>query len=110
MNAAFRCQNRPAHVCKSIAEKRGVQFHDVMLRFKPGDMPRSAVVLDRPKPYKRAHLVNVVVHSLFHAHEIVYVRINGDLKQVRLAVCQPPKQAVEQRPTFWIAMTGHAHR
>ncbi len=81
-----------------------------MLRFEPGDMPRRAAVLDRAKTNEGAHLVHVVAHSLIHAHEIVHVRINDDLEQVRLAVGQPPKQAIEQRPTFWIAMTGHAHR
>jgi Zn-dependent peptidase ImmA (M78 family) len=57
-------------------------------------------MLDRAKPNERPHLVHIVPDRFIHAHEIVHVWVNDDVEQMRFAVGKPPKQAIEQRPTF----------
>ena len=67
-------------------------------------------MLDRAKTNEGPHFVHIMAHRFIHAHEIVHVWIDDDLQQMRLAVGKSPKQAIKQRPTFRVAMAGHAHR
>ena len=134
-DAAFRGQDRPAHLREAAREERRHCLDDVMLGLEPRDVadrrllqafgPVADVIDrgivprirrrgerfvqrgDRTEAHERLHLVHVAAHRLGHPVGVDAIGIERIVAQRGFAA-QAPEQAVEQHETTGIAVQDHA--